>query len=85
MYSIRAPSRNEGSTGHDGICSSAAALAVAAGRALSFDEDLRLTDPRSDVARRHHRALGIGGIDVDETDMQPGEGLAAFHVDAVMN
>src|SRR5271168_281846 len=36
-----------------------------------------------DVARRNWRAFHLGGIHIDETDMQPREGLSALHIDDI--
>src|SRR5664279_363355 len=43
------------------------------------------TEKALDVAGRDQRAFCFAGVDVDETDMQAGEGLAASHVDGVVN
>src|ERR1700732_4170185 len=45
--------------------------------------DLYENCPDLDVAGREQRALRLAGIDVDEADMDTGEGLSALHTDGV--
>src|SRR5882757_8986741 len=47
---------------------------------------LRLSDSVVlEAAGGHQRALRLIGVNIDEADMHAGKGLAALHVDRVMN